>query len=147
MKLSSPAFENGEKIPKKYTGEGQDISPPLKWEDVPAQAEELFLLCEDPDAPGKEPFIHWLLYKIPTGQSSLDENNHGKALEGLNSFGSTGYGGPMPPAEHGPHHYHFRLFAVDQPLKLYPGASREQVDRALQGHILDEAEIVGTYER
>lgn len=159
MKLSSPAFQHNGQIPLKYTGEGDDVSPPLKWSGVPEGTREFVLLCEDPDAPGASqrggPFVHWVIYDISPSTTQLPEGVPNKmrlelpirADQGTNSFGSIGYGGPMPPVGHGRHHYFFRLYALNFELGVKPGASRAELLEAMHGHVLDQAELVGTYER
>ncbi len=147
IKVTSAAFENKAKIPKKHTGEGEDVSPPLSWEGAPEGTKELALICDDPDAPMAEPFVHWVLYKIPPDVSSLPEGGSGGAVEGENNFGTKGYKGPMPPPGHGVHHYHIKLYALDKPVDLGPGAGKNDVLKAIDGHVLDEGELVGTYER
>jgi Raf kinase inhibitor-like YbhB/YbcL family protein len=156
IEIRSDAFNSGEEIPIKYTGDGQNISPPLKWSGVPSAAVELALIVDDPDAPREKPFVHWVLYKIPpqtpgvpqTPQSHramLDDLNG--ALQGENSKGEVGYLGPAPPPGHGTHHYHFHLYALDQPLKLESGADSSALRAAMAGHILDEGKLIGTYQR
>ena len=145
--LSSPAFEQDGAIPRKYTGEGEDVSPPLQWTGVPPDACELALICDDPDAPMAEPFVHWVVYGIPADMSGLAQGSAGGAREGRTSFGGNGYGGPMPPPGHGTHHYHFRLYALDAGPDLKPGASKDELIKAMKGHVLEQAELVGTYER
>jgi hypothetical protein len=147
MKITSTAFAPGGRIPRKHTGEGADVSPPLAWEGVPAGAKELALLCDDPDAPRPTPWVHWVLYGLPPRLAGLPEGSDGGGTAGLTDFGRTGYGGPMPPPGHGTHHYHFRLFALDRPLGLGPGATKDEWLRAAKGHVLAEAEVIGTYER
>ncbi len=145
--VTSSAFGAGKQIPQEYTGEGKDISPPLAWSGVPPETKELALICDDPDAPMAEPFVHWVLYKIPAGTESLPEGSSAGAVEGANSFGNLGYGGPMPPPGHGTHHYHFRVYALDQPVDLKPGAGKPELLNVMQGHIIAQGELVGTYER
>lgn len=158
IKLSSEAFVDGKPIPRKYTGDGQDISPPLAWDDVPEGSREFALICDDPDAPSSEPWVHWVIYKIPADVRSLAEaiptepklEQPPGALQGLNSWTSgktVGYRGPAPPKGHGTHHYHFRLYALDSELKLDPKADKAALKRAMKGHILAEGELVGTYAR
>ena len=154
---TSGAFEPGKPIPKPYTGDGDDRSPPLAWNGVPAGAKELALICDDPDAPTPKPWVHWVIYKIPADTKSLEEGIPRKpqppipngALQGVNSFPSDniGYRGPAPPKGHGVHHYHFKLYALDTPLDLKPALDKDQVLAAMKGHIVGEGEIVGTYER
>jgi len=145
--VKSAAFGAGKPIPRKHTGEGEDVSPPLNWSGVPPQAKELALICDDPDAPRPKPWVHWVAYKIPAKATSLAEGSAGGALEGPNDFGNQGYGGPMPPPGHGTHHYHFKLYALDTELDLGPGANKEKLLKAVQGHVIAEGELVGTYER
>jgi Raf kinase inhibitor-like YbhB/YbcL family protein len=147
LKVTSPAVAPGERIPTKYTGEGENISPPLHWESVPDGTREFVLVCEDPDAPSDEPWVHWIVYGIPKERTSLPEANNGGGLAGANSWGDSVYGGPMPPPGDGPHHYQFRVFAIDEPVSLPPGATKEQALEAIEGHILAEGELIGTYER
>ncbi len=145
--LTSSAFEAGERIPKKYSKEGENVSPPLSWSGAPEGTKELALICDDPDAPRPEPWVHWVLYKIPAETAALAEGESGGALEGKTSSGRAGYGGPMPPQGHGVHHYHFKIYSLDRPLELEAGADKKSVLRAMQGRVLAEGELVGTYER
>lgn len=147
MDLRSEAFASGHPIPRRFSREGADLSPPFEWEDVPEAAESLVILCEDPDAPGEQPFVHWLVYNILADGSALPEGGPIPGSEGTNDFDERGYGGPMPPPDHGPHRYEFRLYAVDRRLDLGPGASREELLRAMEGHALGQSEWVGLYER
>jgi Raf kinase inhibitor-like YbhB/YbcL family protein len=147
LTVRSSAFEAGARIPKKYTGEGENVSPPLTWSDVPGGVVEQALICDDPDAPTDEPWVHWVLFKIPVAVTSLDEGDNAGAREGRNSNGNSGYTGPMPPAGHGVHHYHFKVYALDVAIDLAPGATKNQLVEAMKGHILAEGELVGTYER
>jgi Raf kinase inhibitor-like YbhB/YbcL family protein len=148
IEVSSPAFEPGGAIPQKYTGEGRDLSPPLMWDGLPQGTKEIALVCDDPDAPRPEPWVHWVVYKIPAGVRGFREGGtQGGALEGENDFGRPGYGGPMPPRGHGVHRYHFRVYALDAELEVAAGLTKEQLLEAMEGHVLDEGELVGTYER
>lgn len=147
IRISSPAFEAGGTIPRRHTGEGEDLSPPLEWSGVPEETRELALICDDPDAPMPEPFVHWVVYKIPADKSGLPEGSAQGALEGRNSFGNMGYGGPMPPEGHGTHHYHFKVYALGTQLDLAPGLSKEHLLAAMEDHVLEEGELIGTYER
>jgi Raf kinase inhibitor-like YbhB/YbcL family protein len=158
MRLESSAFENGGKIPLQYTGEGRDLSPPLRW-DAPAELPAGYaLLVEDPDAPTDEPFVHWLVYNIPGSQRELPEGlprqpqlaAQGGLYQGVNSFpqNNVGYRGPYPPMDHGRHHYHFHLYALRRPLHVSGKADKHQLLRALgQAGVIEETELVGTYER
>ena len=150
MKISSPAFQGGGEIPVQYTCEGQNISPPLDWDMLPEGTRSLALLVDDPDVPTDQPFSHWVLYNIPIDWRGLPEDFQPSAdwagERGRNSHGTTRYEGPCPPFGD-PHHYYFRLYAVDDVLGMGEGATRAQVIDALQGHILEETEIFGTYVR
>ena len=150
FKLTSPAFQDGGEIPKKYTCDGKDISPPLRWSHVPQGTQSFALIAEDPDAPAKT-WIHWVVYNLPPVLDSLPEgiprleqlaNNE---LQGMTDFGRVGYGGPCPPQ--GTHRYFFKLVALDKMLNLGVGASKGQLVKAMQGHVLAEAELVGRYQR
>lgn len=153
--LQSTAFENGNPIPKRHSGDGDDSSPPLTWTDPPAGTREFALLVDDPDAPGSEPWVHWVLYKLPARQRSLPEGipparnltNVAGALQGKNSWGTIGWRGPSPPRGHGVHHYHVKLFALDAPLPDQGGLDKQALLAAMQGHVLAQTEIVGTYQR
>lgn len=147
IQVRSPVFSEGMPIPRKYTGEGQDVSPPLEWSGVPEGTAEIAVICEDPDAPSPRPFTHWVLTHISPAVSRLPEGKSDGARAGRNDFGKPGYGGPMPPKGHGTHHYHFKVYALDAPLQVPDRASRDEVLKAMEGHVLDEGEIVGTYER
>jgi len=158
IELRSTAFAEGEPIPTKYTGEGQDVSPPLTWSGLPAGTRELALVCDDPDAPTAEPWVHWVIYKIPGDVAELPEGvaktPHLKqlsgAIQGKNSWPSgqtIGYRGPMPPPGHGRHRYYFKLYALDVKLVLEPGATKTQLLTEISGHVLGEGQLMGTYER
>lgn len=149
LKLTSPAFQHEGLIPHRYSKDGGNISPPLAWTDVPQETKSLALILDDPDAPSGM-FVHWLVYNIPPASAELAEDLPatpslpGDILQGSNGFGDLGYGGPKPPS--GTHRYFFHLYALDIKLKLPSGASREELDRALQGHILEEAQLMGRYQ-
>jgi Raf kinase inhibitor-like YbhB/YbcL family protein len=156
LTLTSTAFQDNQPIPPKFTGDGRDLSPPLQWTPPPEGTRELALIVDDPDAPTPEPWVHWVLYKIPQGTTSLPEGiapgpraaQPAGALQGANSWPQgVGYRGPAPPKGHGVHHYHFRLFALDSPLNVGPGLDKRSLIAAMRGHILAEASLVGTYER
>jgi Raf kinase inhibitor-like YbhB/YbcL family protein len=147
FRISSKSFGAGEVIPRQHTGEGADVSPALEWEEAPRGTAEFALICDDPDAPTPTPWVHWVLYKIPADRATLDEGDNAGAVEGKTSWGAPGYRGPMPPPGHGVHRYYFKLCALDQPLEIGPEASKEQLLDAIQGHVLAEAELIGTYER
>jgi Raf kinase inhibitor-like YbhB/YbcL family protein len=147
--VNSPAFEAGGRIPRKYTRAGENLSPPLAWSELPAGTRSLALVLEDPDAP-KGTFRLWAVYNIKPTQKGLPEGVNGPRAEslgaGVNDFGNPRYDGPQPPPEHGPHHYHFRLLALDVPnLDLPPTARVEDVLHEARAHLIDETELVGTF--
>lgn len=143
MNISTNAFEPGAAIPKKYTLDGENLSPPLHIEDVPQVARSLALLVDDPDAPGGT-FNHWLLFNMDPKLHDIRENSAPVfATRGRNDFGDLDYDGPKPPS--GTHHYHFKVFALDTMLNLQPGVRRADLQSAMSGHVLDQAEVVGTY--
>lgn len=155
IKVTSPSFEPGAPIPKKFTEDGQDISPMIKWIEVPPAAKELALICDDPDAPTPEPWVHWVIYKIPITATNLPEGvskvdkppEVPDALQGKNTWPKTGYNGPAPPKGHGVHHYHFKVYALDAPLKVSAGLTKKELLDAAKGHVLAQGELVGTYQR
>lgn len=142
MELRSSAFENNGHIPAKYTCQGEDVSPPLTIGDVPPSAESLALIVDDPDAP-MGTWVHWVVYDMPV-LSRIDENSiPGK--QGRNDFGKRDYGGPCPPS--GTHRYFFKIYALDQKLDLGEGISKKELEKSMEGHILDKAELIGSYKR
>jgi len=153
LTLASTAFAAGRPIPRKYTGDGQDASPPLAWSNLPDGTKELALIVDDPDAP-TPPWVHWVIYKVPADAGALaegiaaaaDVSAPAGALQGRNSWKTLGYRGPAPPPGR-PHHYHFKLYALDTQLNLKAGADKEALLAAMAGHILAEGELVGTYQR
>ena len=147
IQITSTAFDAGTQIPREYTGEGRDVSPPLAWENIPDGTRVLALICDDPDAPVADPWVHWVLYNLPPTLTALGEGENGSGTEGVNDFRLTGYGGPMPPPGNGTHHYHFKLYVLDAPVALEPGATKKQLLTAMEGHILAQGELTGTYER
>ena len=147
MKLTSAAFAEGGTIPAKYTCDGLDVSPPLAWSSVPAGTKAFALIADDPDAPAGT-WVHWVLYNVPGSIAQFPEgvSGPGGAVQGRNDFGKVGYGGPCPPPGK-PHRYFFKLYALDAPLALKAGAIKAEVERAMQGHALAEAQLMGTYGR
>ena len=118
------------------------------WEGMPDETKEIALICDDPDAPTPDPWVHWVVYKIPADVMGFREGStQGEVLEGKNDFGTLGYGGPMPPRGHGVHRYYFKVYALDAELEVAAGLTKEQLLEAIKGHVLDEGELVGTYER
>lgn len=158
MTLTSAAFGRDERIPVQYTGEGEDRSPPLRWTEVPPDTRELALICDDPDAPTPQPWVHWLIYGMAADVRELVAGIPTAAIvsapvqanQGKNSWpdGATvGYRGPLPPVGHGVHHYHFRLYALNARLHLAPGADKPQLLAAMSNRIIANAELIGTYSR
>ncbi len=147
LNVRSDVFGSNKPIPKEYTGEGQDVSPPLSWSGAPDGTQSFAVVCDDPDAPQAEPWVHWVLFNLPPKVTELSRGAQGFGKIGINSFGHLRYGGPMPPPGHGTHHYHFKVYALDQMLPIEAGASKQDVLQAAEGHILAEGELVGTYER
>jgi len=152
MRLWCAAFAEDGMLPPRFTCDGDGVSPPLAWEDVPDGTLGFALLCEDPDAPSGL-FTHWVLYNLPSGNRGLAEDVPKDAVlsvgarQGTNSFGDVGYGGACPPKGDREHRYIFKLYALDADLALGPGAKREQLLNAMRDHILAEAQVTGTYKR
>jgi Raf kinase inhibitor-like YbhB/YbcL family protein len=143
--LQSSAFEHSEPIPRRHTCQGEDLSPPLAWSDAPEATRSLALVVDDPDAPTGT-FTHWLGWGLDPRTERLAEGE-ATPVEGRNDFGTSGYRGPCPPPGHGRHRYSFRLYALDSDPGLRRGASKRELERTLEGHILAVVELVGTYER
>lgn len=151
LPLNSKAFQHEENIPVEYTCQGEDISPPLAWTEPPKGTQSYALIVDDPDAPDNV-FTHWLVYNIPASVTELSEGLStdaelpSGALQGKNDFGNTGYGGPCPPPG-SPHRYRFNLYALDRTLDLEPATSKTQLLAAIEGHILEQYELTGLYQR
>ncbi len=151
MEVSSRAFGNGETIPKEFTADGRNVSPPLRWSGAPPATQSYAVIVDDPDAPAGL-WTHWVLFNIPADRFELPEAVPPEnevldgALQGTNSFNKIGYGGPSPPKGK-PHRYFFHVYALDRKLDLKAGASRAEVDAALKGHILAKGQWMGTYGR
>ncbi len=150
MRITSSAFELLGKIPRRHTGEGDDVSPALSWADAPKGTRAFAVICHDPDAPLVKPgaygYVHWVLYNLPGSIDSLDEGTQ-QGTAGLNDSGKTGYGGPMPPNGHGVHHYYFWVLALDQELDLKPGLEMWEFLKEAEPHVVGMNRIIGTYER
>jgi Raf kinase inhibitor-like YbhB/YbcL family protein len=164
--VESTAFKNGQPIPADHTADGKNVSPPLSWRDLPAGTRELALILDDPDAPTPQPFVHWVLYKIPATAKGLPEavpagasvtvGGLTGAVQGQTGFNAfrrqnapplePGYRGPAPPAGK-PHHYHFKVYALSAPLDAAAGLDKAGLLKAMEGKIIGEGEIVGVYER
>ncbi|HET6490354.1 MAG TPA: YbhB/YbcL family Raf kinase inhibitor-like protein [Syntrophales bacterium] len=150
MDIKSSAFGSGEMIAAKFTCDGADFSPPLEWAGSPAGTKSFALVCDDPDAP-MGTWVHWVIYDIPPTATMLAEgitrekDLPGGGTQGVNDFRKIGYGGPCPPG--GTHRYFFKLYALDTMLGLKPGITKDQLLKAMRGHILAEAQLMGTYRR
>jgi Raf kinase inhibitor-like YbhB/YbcL family protein len=150
FQLTSSAFGHGQPIPPQYTCRGKDISPPLSWSDPPAGTQSFALICDDPDAPAGD-WVHWLIYNLPATTRSLPEGvpTDGQlpdgSRQGLNGWQQTGYRGPCPPS--GTHRYFFKLYALDTTLNLPPRATKQQLLDAMKGHVLAQAELMGTFSK
>lgn len=145
MNISSSAFKHNDYIPKKYTCDGYDINPPLEFHDIPEEAKSLVLIVDDPDAPNGT-WVHWTMWNINPHRTHISHNSlpHEVSL-GITSFGSRGYGGPCPPS--GIHHYHFKLYALDTKLDLPDDTQANELEEAMNEHILEQATLVGLYKR
>lgn len=151
MELRSSSFEDGANIPVRFTCDGDNVSPPLEWSAPPDGTRAFVLIADDPDAP-RGTWLHWTLYDLPQTERALAAQVPASpalpsgARQGRNGFGRIGYGGPCPPPGQG-HRYYFRLFALDAPVGLAPGASRHDLESAMRGHVLAQAELMGRYRR
>lgn len=144
MEITSNAFEHNQGIPSKYTCDGENISPPLRFSEVPEDTKSLALIVDDPDAPSGD-FVHWVVFNMPAGTAGIGENSSPAGVQGTTDFGGTGWGGPCPPS--GSHRYYFKLFALDTELDIDSSATKAELETAMTGHILDRAELVGLYQR
>lgn len=150
IEIKSPAFEEGGMIPQKHTCDGEDISPPLSWNSVPNGTKSLALICDDPDAP-MGTWVHWVLFNLPANVQTLPENMpyqktlKNGAKQGTTDFKKIGYGGPCPPS--GTHRYYFKLYALDTEINLDAGTTKQQLLKAMEGHIIAEGQLMGKYKR
>ena len=142
LQVQSVAFSHNGHIPPKYTCEGENINPPLEISDIPEETKSLALIMEDPDAP-RGIFDHWIVWNIPPNEAIAEGSIPG--ISGTNSFGKTGYGGPCPPT--GSHRYFFKVFALDAELELTAGANKNELLKAMEGHIIAQAELMGLYQK
>jgi Raf kinase inhibitor-like YbhB/YbcL family protein len=142
--VTSPAYRKGETIPKTFTADGENVSPPLQWADPPAGTQSFALIADDPDAP-RGTWVHWVLFNLPASERGLGQGAAppGEAKQGKNDFGKLGYGGPSPPGK--PHRYFFNLYALDAPLALQSGVTKAQVEAAMSGHVLAQVKLMGKY--
>lgn len=151
MQVTSIAFTEGQPIPEKYTCSGPDVSPPVTWSNAPAGTKSFALIADDPDAPMRT-WVHWVIFNLPSATTSLPENMPKSselpdgAKQGMNSFHDMGYGGPCPPPGK-PHHYHFKIYALDTMLDLKPGVTKEELLKAMEGHALGQGQLIGTFQR
>lgn len=151
IELTSTAFQPGTTIPKQYTGDGADRSPPIRWSEPPSGTKSIALICDDPDAP-RGTWVHWVLFNLSPQTRELEEGVPTTATlpygvkQGKNDFGNIGYGGPAPPKGK-LHRYFFKLYALVVAMDLAPGATKAQLEAAMRGHILAEGQVMGTYKR
>lgn len=151
FQLISPDFKQGEQIPKAFTCEGENKAPTLSWKGFPKATQSFALICDDPDAPQAEPWVHWIVFNIPVSIQKLDASlgrqlQSGELIQGKNTSRNIGYDGPGPPPGK-PHRYFFRVYALDTILSLRAGTTKRVLLKAMKGHILGQAELMGTYER
>jgi Raf kinase inhibitor-like YbhB/YbcL family protein len=154
LKLTVGDIPADGKIPPKFTGDGKNVAPPVRWSDGPSGTKSYVMIAQDPDAPGAEPAVHWVVYGIPAlirqlpgnMRNTLEPTNPLGAAQGWNYHGSVGYTGPRPPLGDPPHHYHFQVFALDRPLRMHPGAQIGQVLGAMKNHVIARGQLVATYE-
>lgn len=144
MKLTSPAFEHNQGIPSEYTCDGPNVLPELNMEDIPENAKSLALIMDDPDAPAGT-WVHWVVWNIPRDTKMIAKGAEPQGIQGTTSFGKPGYGGPCPPS--GTHRYFFKLHALNTTLNLKGGSTKEDLEQAMQGHIIEKTELMGTYKK
>ena len=155
--VTSPTLKAGETIPRDYTADGRNVSPPLQWSGAPPSTKAFAVICDDPDAPTPQPFVHWVIYRIPATARGLPENipidpaapmppEIAGAVQGLSGFRRPIYRGPAPPPGK-PHHYHFKVYALDAALELEPGLTKAELLDRIAGHVIGEGELVAVYER
>jgi Raf kinase inhibitor-like YbhB/YbcL family protein len=144
LRLRSPAFRHHERMPQRHAGDGEDVAPELEWSGVPEGTQAFAVVVHDPDAPLVHGFTHWVAYGISGHATGLPEGG-GEAVEGVNSFGKTGYNGPAPPPGHGTHHYYFWVYALDENLEFPPGLDRLALIEQIEDHVIEQARLVGTY--
>jgi Raf kinase inhibitor-like YbhB/YbcL family protein len=155
LAVTTPAFQDGERIPDRCARGGRNLSPALNWSELPDETASVALICEDPDAPTLKPFVHWVIFNLSPSLPGLPEGvPHGPAPDGLagaaqgvNDFDGVGYDGPAPPAGTGPHRYRFQMFALSRKLGLPSGASASALRRAMDGHVIGKGVIAGIYSR
>jgi Raf kinase inhibitor-like YbhB/YbcL family protein len=147
LQVTSSAFEPHGRIPDRHTDAGEDVSPEVSWSGVPDGTRQLALICHDPDAPLPHGFTHWVVYGIPPDTSGIPEGGGSTFMEGGNDMGNQGWNGPSPPEGHGAHHYYFWLYALDTEVDAEPGLARVELLERIADHVIEQARVVGTYER
>jgi Raf kinase inhibitor-like YbhB/YbcL family protein len=145
LRISSPAFDGHGRIPERHTSDGEDVSPPLRWDGAPSDTQSFAVVVHDPDAPLLDGFTHWVAYGISADTKELQEGTD-NLTHGLNSLGNEGYNGPAPPPGHGVHHYYFWVYALDTDLTLPAGLDRSALFEQIEDHVIEQARTIGTYE-
>lgn len=145
LDIQSDAFEPHGAIPERHTSDGEDVAPPLSWSGVPDGAQAFAVVCHDPDAPLVDGFTHWVAYNIAGDAEGLPEGGE-DVTNGVNSFGNEGYNGPAPPPGHGPHHYYFWVYALDEDLGLEGGLDRRALLERIEDHVIEQQRVIGIYE-
>jgi Raf kinase inhibitor-like YbhB/YbcL family protein len=145
LQITSDAFEDGGPIPDRYVYDKGNTSPGLSWSGVPAGTKQLAVICHDPDAPLPHGYTHWVVYGIPADAAGIPEGQADAFTQGKTDFGEQSYGGPMPPAGHGTHHYYFWVYALDTALDAGPGLTRAELLDRIGDHILEQNRVIGTY--
>jgi hypothetical protein len=144
LRLRSPAFAGHKPIPPRHTSDGEDVAPPLEWSGVPEGTKSFAIVVHDPDAPLVDGFTHWVAYGISGDMRGIPEGADG-VIAGTNSLGNQRYNGPAPPSGHGPHHYYFWIYALDDELQLEPGLDRRALLELIEDHVIEQARLIGTY--
>lgn len=146
LEIRSPAFEGHDAIPRRHASDGEDVSPALEWSGAPDATKAFAVVVHDPDAPLVDGYTHWVAYGIAADATGLPEGG-GDVVNGTNSSGDQGYGGPAPPDGHGTHHYYFWVYALDDDLDLEPGLTRSALLARIEDHVIEQARVIGTYQR
>ena len=144
LRIKSPAFEGHKRIPDRHTSNGENLAPALEWSGAPDGTKAFAIVVHDPDAPLVDGYTHWVAYGIASDATGLPEGGEGP-VQGLNSMGEEGYTGPAPPPGHGPHHYYFWIYALDEDLALPPGLDRRALLEQIEDHVIEQARLIGTY--
>lgn len=146
LKVTSPAFGQGDRIPDVHTTNGDNVSPPLEFSGIPEGTKQLALVCHDPDAPLPHGFTHWVVYGIPASTTGIPAGGGTEFMHGETSYGENAYGGPQPPPGHGTHHYFFWLYALDTEIDAEPGLTSAELIAKIEDHVIEQARLVGTYD-